>query len=288
MTSPLAVCRTAFSSSASTARPSRSRSACTVTLSSRPSCQRRSAVGRHRRRISMVKLSSSTASGCRNSGPSAAAMTSSRSAIRRSRFSSPSTTSMSCPSWRLVRPSGEQLGMTERDGDRRAELVRGVLEEPALGGEQPGVLLADPARLLLRGELAPGVPHHGQEHGRHERDLGQLGDRLGAARHVHADGRGGRRHDHAEHRQRGPGRPGAEPVHQREADPDEVEGDGLPAGEREDRDQVDGGERRPHGVQQGRPERPAEPDGGPAEPRDALGEAAISGRQAGSPHRAPS
>ena len=104
MTSPLVVCRTAFSSSASTARPSRSRSARTVTLSSWPSCQRRSAVGRHLRRISMVKLSRATGSGCRNSGPSAAAMTSSRSAIRRSRFSSPSTTWMSCPSWRLVRP----------------------------------------------------------------------------------------------------------------------------------------------------------------------------------------
>ena len=71
----------------------------------RPSRQRRSAVGRHRCRISIVKLSSSTASRRRNSGPSAAAMTSSRSAIRRSRFSSPSTTSMSCPSCGPVRPS---------------------------------------------------------------------------------------------------------------------------------------------------------------------------------------
>src|SRR5207342_835494 len=54
------------------------------------------------------------------------------------------------------------------------------------------------------------------------------------------DGRGGGRHDHAQHHQRGPGCPGAEPVHQREADPDEVEGDGLPAGDREDRDEVEG------------------------------------------------
>ena len=102
MMSPSPVCRTAFSSSASIASPSRSLSACAVTLSSRPSCQRRLAVGRHRRRISIVKLSSATGSSCRNSGSSAAAMTSSRSAIRPSRFSSPRTTWMSSPSCRPV------------------------------------------------------------------------------------------------------------------------------------------------------------------------------------------
>ena len=39
--------------------------------------------------------------------------------------------------------AGEQLGVAERDRDRRPQLVRGVLEEPPLVGEQPGVVLAE-------------------------------------------------------------------------------------------------------------------------------------------------
>ncbi len=68
ITSPEPVCWIAFSSSASRARPRRSRSALTVTASSLPSCQRRRAVGRQRRRTSMTKPSSATGSGRRKSG----------------------------------------------------------------------------------------------------------------------------------------------------------------------------------------------------------------------------
>ena len=186
---------------------------------------------------------------------------------------------------------GEQLGVPERDGDRGAKLVRGVLQEPALGGEQPRVFLADQARLLFRGELAPGVPDHGQEHGRHQRDLGELGARFGAARHVQANASGGRRHDHAKHREGGLGRPGTEPVHQRDAYPDQVEGDRLPARKGKDGDQVDRGEDRPPRVEQCRAEWPAEPDGEPAEPAEPgeeAGAAPVSCLRAGSPHLAPS
>lgn len=98
MTSPFPVWRTAFSHSASSARPSRSRSACADTWSSMPICHVRSAVGRQRRISSMQISSSATGSGRRNSGSSAAAMSSSRSDIRRSRSSSPTTTWMSNPS----------------------------------------------------------------------------------------------------------------------------------------------------------------------------------------------
>jgi hypothetical protein len=38
----------------------------------------------------------------------------------------------------------QQLGVADRD--RRAQLMRGVLQEPPLGGQQPGVLRAWSAR----------------------------------------------------------------------------------------------------------------------------------------------
>ena len=143
MTLPVTVCRTAFSRSASRARPSRSLSARTVTGSSRPSCQLRSAVGRHRLISSMISRSSATTSACRNPGSPAAAMRSSRSAILRSRLSSPITTWMSWPCcWPVRSPASSSAWPSA--------IVIGVRSWCAASwrnrrwvGEQPAVLLAE-------------------------------------------------------------------------------------------------------------------------------------------------
>ena len=50
--------------------------------------------------------------------------------------------------------AGQQFGVAERDGDRGAQLVGGILQEPALGGEQPCVLRADRGTFLVGGEPA--------------------------------------------------------------------------------------------------------------------------------------
>jgi hypothetical protein len=75
----------------------------------------------------------------------------------------------------------DELGVAERDGDRGAELVRGVYQEPPLLLQQPHVLLGDPLHLLHRGQpfgrggqpAAP-VQHHDQEHQRDQRDFRQV------------------------------------------------------------------------------------------------------------------
>jgi hypothetical protein len=110
MRSSGSVCCVAFSSSASIARLSRSASAIAVASSSWPSCQCRPTVGRQRQSASVMNISSSTGSGWRNSGTDEAAIRSSRSLSVRSRFSSPTTTSISRRSWfstRLLASSSE-------------------------------------------------------------------------------------------------------------------------------------------------------------------------------------
>ena len=139
----------------------------------------------------------------------------------------------------------EQLGVTERDRDRRPQLVRGVLQEPPLVVEQPGVVLADHLVRPLGRQLAVRVPRHRQEHQGKQRVLGQLGGGLGADDDVIGDAdRGHREHRAATHRV-GPPVPGAEPVDERQARPDQVERDRLPVGEHDHEVEVDQGEDPP-------------------------------------------
>jgi alpha-beta hydrolase superfamily lysophospholipase len=155
--------------------------------------------------------------------------------------------------------AGQQLGVPERDGDRRAELMGGVLEEPALVDQQPLVLLADLPQLKFGRVLAPGVPDNRAEHRCHQRDLGHLSRVLGAAHHVDAHRRPGRRDHHGEHPEGGPGRPRAESVEQGEADPDGMEGNGVPAREQDNQQEAEHGEGGPRGIQPAGPERPPQP-----------------------------
>ena len=265
--SPLPVCRTAFSSSASTARPSRSRSASTVTASSWPSCHCRSAVGRQRRMTSMVNRSRATGSGRRKSGSSEAAMTSSRSPSRRSRLSSPTTTWMSRCSVRSVSsrasssawPSAIVMGVRSWC-EASCRNRRWVASSRAFSS-------LTRSRSWSASSLRWACHTISQNIDGHQRDLVELVHGLGAPVDVPAD-RGERgHHDHGEHPQRRPGRPDPEPVEQRQADPDEVERDRLPVREHQDGDQVHHGEQGPGHVDPGDPPRPAEVAAGPGGPR---------------------
>ena len=187
MRSCSAVCCTAFSSSASMARASRSPSAATTAWSSWPTSQRRVAAGRHRRSCSTANSGRASGSGRRKSGFSEAAMSSSR-------------------SLRLLQPvqladhhvdvalallagqvPGQQLGVPERDGDRGLELMRGVHEEPALRGEQPLVLGADRRAGRVGGHGAVRVPG-AQAVQQREADPDQVEAELPPVRLVHDDG----------------------------------------------------------------------------------------------------
>ena len=96
------------------------------------------------------------------------------------------TTAMSSPCCsREV--GGEQFRVAEGDGDRGAQLVRRVLQELPLVGEQADIVLADHPDRVLGRQLALAVPHRGDEDGRHERNLGQLLPGLAAPPDVKAD-----------------------------------------------------------------------------------------------------
>ena len=81
----------------------------------------------------------------------------------------------------------EQLEVAASDRDRRAQLVRGVLDEALLALDQRAVLLGpalhDPKRL----DAAARVPHHRQEHRRHQRHLEQLAPELDTAERIEPD-----------------------------------------------------------------------------------------------------
>ena len=139
----------------------------------------------------------------------------------------------------------QQLEMTARDRHGRTQLVRDVVEEPLLLGEQLGALGRFVLKLPDR-VLAPArMPDHRQEHRRHQRYLEQLAPELLAVEGVAQDQRARRRNHEAEHDAGGARRPDPEAVDQGQADPDEVERDRLPARDEPHRDQVRHGEGEP-------------------------------------------
>ena len=166
--SPGPVCWTAFSTRASTASSRRSRSASTVTASSCPVVQTRRAVGRHRHSASVRKLSRATGARERNSGSCDAAISSRRS-LRLFEPRQLAEHHVDVLLFALTRElRRQQLGVAQGDRDRRSELVRGILEEPALARQQLAGLLARPALRVPRvpggsgGSVPVRVPHHDQ------------------------------------------------------------------------------------------------------------------------------
>ena len=151
--------------------------------------------------------------------------------------------------------AGQQLGVAEADRDRRPQLVGGVLQEPPLLGQDPGDLRGDQLVRALGRQPAPGVPGHREEHRCHQRYLGELGGRLMPSPHVDSDADRRQQHHRAKHPQRVAGPPGAEPVDQGQADPDEVERDGFPAGEHDNEVEVGQAENHPGRVDQAAPVR---------------------------------
>ena len=151
-------------------------------------------------------------------GWSAFASSSRREIIRSMRASSSTATASSG----CRRLPAMQVEMTARDRDRRSQLVRDVVQEPLLPHDE---------RLGgAHGRLpAPCVPHHREEHRRHERHLEELAPELDPLERVGED-RGARGDDdRAEHQRRRLRLPDAEAVDERQADPDEMERDRLPA-----------------------------------------------------------
>ena len=138
--------------------------------------------------------------------------------------------------------------MAARDRHRRPQLVRDVVKELLLPFEQPRAILrhrlGDTDRLLS----PAGVPDHGEEHRGHERHLGQLAGQLRPAADVEHDHQPGRGADAGEDERRGHGTPDPEAVEQRQAHPDEVEGNRLPARPPDHGDDVGRRERDPEQV----------------------------------------
>jgi hypothetical protein len=137
-----------------------------------------------------------------------------------------------------VEVAGEEFGMGKRDRDRGTQVVRGVLEEPALSLEQAAVLLPDELALLVGGDPPVGVPDDRHEHRRQQRYLGRLLQRLVVVQQVQADpGERGDDHD-AEPPQHRVGGPQPQRVQHREPGRDQVEGHRVPGRPDRDRDQV--------------------------------------------------
>ena len=221
---------TAFSIKASSATSRRSASAITVASSAAPSSHRRG-VAVHRRRASITIVSRSTTRGMQELGvlapgeqeqpigeaPQPHQLVGDHGGVFRDR--------------RVGGAPLDQLRVSERDRDRRTQLVRGVLHEPLLPLEQAKVRHRDVFGLLHRRETSPRVPDHRQEHRRHQRDLGELVERGHVPPHVDPDQRARRHHHEGEDPQRGAGLPHPEAVEDGEAHPDEVERHRLPFGE---------------------------------------------------------
>ena len=78
-----------------------------------------------------------------------------------------------------VRPlAPEQLEVAARDRHRRPQLVRDVVEEALLPGEQRARSRRAPRSRSQRVLAPPRVPDHRQEHRRHQRHLEQLAPEL--------------------------------------------------------------------------------------------------------------
>ena len=236
----------------------------------------------------MVKLSSSTASGWRNSGPSAAAMTSSRSAIRRSRFSSPSTTSMSCPSWRPVRPSASSsawpsamvIGVRSwcEASWRNLRWVASsrAFSSPNRRDSCSAVSLRLACHTMARNMAAMSGTSVSSATDSVPRATSTPMAAAVVAMTTPSTASVGR------------GAQVRNPYTSVKLIQMKWKGTVSQPANAKIATRLTAENAAHTGVQQRRPERPAEPDGEPAEPRDALGEAAISRRQADSPHRAPS
>ena len=143
----------------------------------------------------------------------------------------------------------EELGMPAGDRDRGAQQMRGVADELALA-------LGGAADLLERGVAPVGVPHHRQEHGEHERDLGELVEPV--AGDLHRTGAARSPWSRSRPRARPPCSRAATPeaVEHGQAHPDEVERHGLPVVPADHDGQVDRREGAPGEV------RPAPGDAG--------------------------
>ena len=89
------------------------------------------------------------------------------------------------------------------------------------------------------------VPHHREEHRRHERHLEELAPELDPLEGVGEDRRARGDEDRSEHERRHVRLPDAEAVQERQADPDEVERNRLPARPHDHRREVRRGEREP-------------------------------------------
>jgi hypothetical protein len=143
--------------------------------------------------------------------------------------------------------------MAAGDRDRRAQLMRYVVEELLLAGDDRralgGLALERACRLLV----APSVPDHRQEHERHQRHLEQFPPLLAARACVVEYQQPG---DDAEHEQHSVGRlqrPDAEAVEHGEAGPDEVEWDRLPARPLRHGGEVQERERDPREIERAKP-----------------------------------
>ena len=153
------VCCTAFSITASSATASRSASASTVASSVVPSCHRRG-VAVHRRTASTTSVLHVDRHRVRPSRSAELARSRSRSA------ESPEPHQLVGDHRGVLRDRGvrglslDQLGVAERDRDRRAKLVRRVLHEPPLPLEQAHVVHRDALRFLGGRQATPRVPHH--------------------------------------------------------------------------------------------------------------------------------
>ena len=131
--------------------------------------------------------------------------------------------------------------MATGDRHRSAQFVRRVVQKTLL----PRSLTLDHRERI---HTTARVPDHREEHRGHQGDLEQLAPQLVAGERILKDQRS-RCADHCEQREIGRGRaPHSEAVHERQADPDEMEWDRLPTWQQTHRDQVRDGEGRPGGL----------------------------------------
>ncbi len=129
---------------------------------------------------------------------SARASSSTRSTIRSIRASSSNATLSSGVS--LAEAALEQLQVPAGDRHRRTELVRDVVEQPLLAARAAiGALLGE--RLDRRQRLGPTacMPHHREEHRRHQRHLEELAPELQPVEGIGEDRRAGGDDDAPEH-----------------------------------------------------------------------------------------
>ena len=107
--------------------------------------------------------------------------------------------------------------------------MRGAGEELTLADDADGPLLGQPPTELHGAPTALHVEDHRKDQQGHHGHLRELRPRLGAATPGAHGQQAGGHGDHRESRERRRHGPGPDPVHDREAEVDEVERQGLPA-----------------------------------------------------------